>query len=369
MNTADILRIRLRAQLIDDGHAKSVREVVSRLLAMQAQDYAGATWAIGLRLPGSTLVDVERAIAERAIVRTWPMRGTLHFVATEDVRWLLPLLTPRVVARFRARHEELGLDSGAFARARELFSAALAGGGSLTRPEAMALLATGGVATEGQRGYHVLVQLAHEGLLVQGPMRDKQQTFVLLDEWIPPTDADAAALARPREEALAALAARYFAGHGPATVDDLARWAGLPKREAAAATAAIAGELESAEYDGARYWFAPEVASATSRTRRRTPSVHLLPGFDEYMLGYTGRSHQLGEHLEAYGSKVAANGMLAPTIVVDGRAVGIWKRTLKARTVGFTTTGFEPLGAAERKAIAAEQDRYAAFVGRKRESM
>lgn len=368
MNTADILRMRLRAQLIDNGDARSVREVVSHLLAMQAQDYAGATWAIGLRLPGSTLADIERAIAVRAIVRTWPMRGTLHFVVAEDVRWLLPLLTPRVIARFKARHAELGLDAEAFARARELFSAALVGGGSLTRPEAMALLDAGGVGTDGQRGYHVLVQLAHEGLLVQGPMRDKQQTFVLLDEWLPPTAADAAALARPREEALAALAARYFAGHGPATADDLARWAGILKREAAAAVAAVAGEFESAEHDGARHWFAPRVADAASNARPRKPSVHLLPGFDEYMLGYTGRSHQLGEHLEAYGSKVAANGMLAPTVVIDGRAVGIWKRTLKARTVSFAVTEFEQLGAPERAAIAAEQDRYAAFVGRKRDS-
>jgi hypothetical protein len=198
-------------------------------------------------------------------------------------------------------------------------------------------------------------------------MRDKQQTFVLLDEWLSPTAADAAALARPREEALGALAARYFTGHGPATVDDLARWAGLIKREATAATAAIAGEFESAEYDGARYWFAPRVAEAVSRTRPHKPSVHLLPGFDEYMLGYTGRSHQLGEHLEAYGSKVAANGMLAPTIIVDGRAVGIWKRTLKARTVNFATTEFEQLSSATRADMAAEQDRYAAFVGRKRD--
>jgi len=361
MNTADILRIRLRAQQIERSEAATPRGVVSHLLAVQAQDYAAATWAIGLRLPGSTLLDVERAIANREIVRSWPMRGTLHFVAAEDARWMLSLLTPRILARAAKRERDLGLDAAVFARARELFGAALTGDRRLKRPDAMALLEAGGIHTTGQRGYHILWRLAQEGLLVVGPMQDRQQTFALLDEWVPAARSayDSAA---PREELLAHLAKQYFAGHGPATVADLARWAGIPKAEAGAAATAASAGLESAEHDGERYWFDPRAADASKILG--SGLVRLLPGFDEYMLGYTGRSHQLGEHAQAYGSRVASNGMLAATIVVDGRAVGVWKRTLSARAVSFAVTEFRSLVPAERLGLAAEEARYAAFMGR-----
>jgi hypothetical protein len=193
-------------------------------------------------------------------------------------------------------------------------------------------------------------------------MQGAQQTFALLDEWIP-NGRGALDPAARREELLAHLAARYIAGHGPATVADLARWAGIPMSDARAAVAAAAPAFESAEHEGVRYWFDPRAAEAAS-AGIGSGHVRLLPGFDEYMLGYTGRSHQLGEYSETYGSRVASNGVLAATIVVDGRAVGIWKRALTARTVSFAVTEFRPLADEERAALAAEQARYACFVGR-----
>ena len=351
MPVSGILRARLRAQLIEGSTATSASDVVSRLLAMQAQDYAGALWAIGLRSPGSTAAGVEQAIAERAIVRTWPMRGTLHFVAAGDVRWMLRLLAPRVLGRAAARERQLDLDAPTFTRSHDLLEAALAGGRRLTRPDAMAMLEAAGIATGGQRGYHILWRLAQEGLLVLGPMDGRQQTIALLEEWVP------AGPIPPREQALADLAARYFTGHGPATIDDLARWAGIPKHDATAALDAVAGTLESAEYEDARYWFAPRVTDGAL-----APGVRLLPGFDEYMLGYTGRTHQLGEHLETYGSKVASNGMLAATVVSDGRAIGTWRRTLKARTVAIAVHAFRPVTAAERRGISRAADAYGRFL-------
>ena len=372
MDSRDILRIRLRSQLIKGSAESTPRDVVSHLLAMQAQDYAGAMWAVGLRLPGSTLADVERAIAEGAIVRTWPMRGTLHFVAAEDVHWLLPLLAPRVIARAATRERGLELDDATFGRARGLFEGALSGGRALTRPDAMTLLETDGIATTGQRGYHILWRLAQEGLLVVGPMEGRQQTFRLLAEWVP-AEKSALPLSAPRQELLAVLAMRFFRGHGPATVGDLARWAGVTKREAAAALAAVERSLESAEGEGERYWFAPEAAAggdgatgagAASAGAGGSAGVHLLPGFDEYLLGYGARGHQMGDHLETYGTHVASNGMFAPTVVVGGRVVGVWKRTLSAKAVRFRVTEFERLSRDERSAIAAEQKRFALFVGR-----
>jgi hypothetical protein len=194
-------------------------------------------------------------------------------------------------------------------------------------------------------------------------MEGKQQTFALLDEWVPAPAEGTLGGPATRESALAELARRYFRGHGPATVADLSRWAGIPKRDATAALGAVAEELESAVHEGDKYWFAPETAHAIGRAKPRA-TVHLLPGFDEYMLGYVGRSHQLGAHLEQYGSRVGSNGMLAPTVLVGGRAVGVWRRTLNARTVAFELTEFEPLSAAQRTNLAAEQRRYARFLGR-----
>ena len=138
-------------------------------------------------MAGATEQSIEQAIAERAIVRTWPMRGTLHFVASQDVRWLLALLTPRVIAHSAGRYRQLGLDEATFARSKAVFAGALQGGRQLTRDEMLQALEQAGIATTGQRGYHLLGRSAQDGLICFGVRRGKQQTFVLLDEWVPPT--------------------------------------------------------------------------------------------------------------------------------------------------------------------------------------
>ena len=161
--------------------------VASWLGALQAQDYSGALWSIGLRMASATEHDIEAAIADHTIVRTWPMRGTLHFVAANDVRWLLALLTPRMIAETAGRYRQLELDEATFARSQELFAKALQGGKQLTREEMQQLLEQANIATAGQRGYHLLVRAAQDGLICFGVPRGKQQTFTLLDEWVPPT--------------------------------------------------------------------------------------------------------------------------------------------------------------------------------------
>jgi hypothetical protein len=389
MNAADILRIRLERQLIAERtRVASPAQAVEHLCAMQAQDYLGSLWAVGQRCSaGTTDVDVERAIAERRIVRTWPMRGTLHLVAAADVRWLLALLAPRIVARAANRHAGLGLTDADFARAHELFADALAGGRSLTRPDAMALLADNGIDPTGQRGYHVLWMLSQDALLCCGPNEGKQQTFVLLDDWIPRATAEQDA--PPRDVALPRLAERYFAAHGPATVEDLAWWSGLNKTETRAAIAGVdGGRIESATVGGREYWAPTGVLrdgaagvgvgrgaasnhasgedppAGASPRRSRSPGVHLLPGFDEYLLGYTDRRPQMAGHYDTFASMVSANGMLSSTVVIDGEVHGIWKRTLKRDRVDVRVRAFRPLAQAERLSIAREAERYGAFLGR-----
>lgn len=356
----DILRLRLRRQLIERPAGAAYgdpAEIVAHLGAMQAQDYAGSLWSVGLRCaPGTTSSDIERAIVERRIVRTWPMRGTLHLVAPADIRWMLALLTPRAAARTAKRHEQLGLTDDVFQRARELLTEALSGGRQLARPDALALLEANGIPTADQRGYHILSSLAQEALLCCGPMEGNQKTFVLLDEWVPPGTAHQDT--PTNEQALARLAEKYFVARGPATIADFAWWAGIPKGEAREGLDAIAHRLEMMTVHGTEYWLAPD-----GDADDETPIVHLLPGFDEYMLGYTDRSVQLGEYRRTYGSTVSANGMFSATVVVDGSVAGTWRRTLKSDRVDIVVRPFHKLSSTEIASLTAAADRYGEFKG------
>jgi hypothetical protein len=208
--STDIGRQRLSNQRIGGKGFEWPEEVVRWMGAIQAQDYAQSLWAIGLRLGSATAADVERAVAEARIVRTWPVRGTIHFVPAEDVSWMLKLSAARVLAADGRRLGQLGLDRETLQRCGRLFRDALEGGRRLSRQSMMELLEGAGIGTGGQRGYHILWFLSQAGLICPGPMQDKQQTFVLLDEWVP------ASRELSREEALAELAERYFASHGPA---------------------------------------------------------------------------------------------------------------------------------------------------------
>jgi hypothetical protein len=181
----DIQRWRLANQGIAEAVAKSPAEVVESLGAVQAQDYLGSLWAFGLRLPSVTETIVEQAIIERAIVRTWPMRGTLHFVRSADVRWMLDLLTPRIIARRAFTDRQFGIDSKMLARSEKLFVNALRGDKQLPREKMYELLESASISTAAQRGLHIVGRLAMEGLLCFGARNGKQQTFALLDEWAP----------------------------------------------------------------------------------------------------------------------------------------------------------------------------------------
>ncbi len=221
MTPRDIVYRRLANQQIARPKYRTPHEMVAWLGAMQAQDYLGALWAIGLRLANAAEADIEQAIANRTIVRTWPLRGTLHFVAALDIRWMLELLAPRVIASGRRRQQQLELDDKIIGRIRTVFVRALQGGKQLTRDEMYALLESARISSAGQRGYHILWRLAHEGIICCGARKGKQPTFTLLAEWVPN------AKSLKRDEALAELTRRYFTGHGPATLQDFVWWSGL----------------------------------------------------------------------------------------------------------------------------------------------
>jgi hypothetical protein len=351
MHHADVARLRLTAQCISTTAFHHPRELVAWLGAVQAQDYLGALWAVGLRLTGARSADVEGALADGSVVRTWPMRGTLHLVAAADARWILELLGPKSIAGAAGRFRALGIDDATLARARRTLVARLEHDGRLSRTSVYQVLERAKIATGGQRGVHILWRLAHERLLCFGPREGKQQTLVLFDEWVK------GARRLARDEALGELARRYFTSHGPATMADFAWWSGLKVSDARAAIHLAEGHLSKETLAEHVHWFA-DVPVRPPAPRRR---AFLLPAFDEFVVGYADRTAALrrGQEVGAIG----AGGMLNPAIVVDDRIVGTWKRTVAGRAVVFVPSLFAPLSKPRAQAVVLALRRYADFLG------
>jgi hypothetical protein len=355
MPAPNIARLRIRAQGIAPTTSTTPEAAVAHLGAVQAQDYPGALWSIVLRTQTATRVDVERAIAERAIVRTWPMRGTLHFIPAADARWMLELMTPRIMQGAAGRHRQLELDDAAFARSRTIVARALETKRILSRPALFAALERGGISTAGQRGIHIVQRLCMERMLCFGPHEEKQPTFVLFDEWI------TSSRAMDRDQALGTMAERYFRSHGPATLRDFSGWTGLKVSDARIGLQLALPALEPLTVDDTSYWMqrglldAPAAGSPAQR-------AHLMPGFDEFMLGYKDRSAAL-PLAHAPSIVPGNNGMFLSTLVLDGRVCGTWRRSADRTSTALDAAPFEPLSAAQKRAFGAAVERYARFAG------
>jgi hypothetical protein len=348
---SELARLRLANQQISVHPSRLPQDVVRSFGAMQGQDYRNGLWAIGQRLPESSEAAVEEALAGAAIVRTWVMRGTLHFVAAADVRWVLGLLAPRVVAGSAYRRRQLEIDESALIRSGAALGAALSGGKVLSRHEALAVLDAEGIETAGQRGIHILRHLSLEGLLCQATARAGQSMFALLDEWVP------GGRTMDRDAALAELAHRYFTSHGPATFGDFVWWSGLTVAEARVALRPIEHSLESETVGDVTYWMPPE----TPVPRPAGPNVSLLPAFDEYILGYTDR--RIAMDSDTFQRIVpGGNGVFRPVVLVDGRVVGTWRLGNKARPSAVVEL-FSPLGSAVSRNVTAALRRCDDFVG------
>ena len=351
MIALDIAHHRLYNQRIVQGKSGLPSQVVAWFGAMQAQDYASVKWAIGLRCYNATDATIEQAIIKKTIVRTWLMRGTLQIVAAADVRWMLELLAPRIIANSTRRHQQLELGDATFAHSYETLTKMLQSGKQLTRAKIMLVLEQAGISTAGQRGYHILRRAALEGLICFGPMQDKQETFVLLDECV------AHNKNMKRDEALAELAGRYFGSHSPATLQDFIWWSGLKVADARAGLEIAKTQLHQEIIEGQTYW----LPQNNSMLKGPSPTVYLLPAFDEYFLGYKGRDAVLDTKYDKQA--VSSNGVFRPMVVIDGQIVGIWKRTLKKGSVIVTPNLFKSLTKAENQALVAAVNQYGAFLG------
>lgn len=351
MKTArELVFQRLYAQRISHPTTDSPAQLVARLGAVQAQDYASAKWALGLRLVNGASKAIEQAVADQSIIRTWPMRGTLHLVAAEDIHWLLKLMAPATITGSARRYRELELDEPTLARTNQIIVQALQEHQQLTRGELLTHLQRHGISAEGQRAAYILQRAALERLICRSAADGSSAAYCLL------TVPEGRQLTR--EEALAELARRYFSGHGPATLQDFVWWSGLRVTEACAGLEAVKSELLTETLDGQTYWW----AEPTPPQSAPSPVVHLLPGFDEYYLGYRERSAIIDPQ---HADKIVpgGNGIFKPMIVVDGRVVGIWKRTIKKSTVLIEAMPFETLSPAEMDGFAAAAARYGEFLG------
>lgn len=302
-----MLAERLTAQLLAGEPARTPEAVAERLLAIQAQDPRGARLAVRARSSGLTAAAVDRALTdERSLVITTLNRGTLHLVRSEDYPWLRALTGPTLEATARTRLARDGYPPETADRALAVMERVLAEEGPLTRIALRERLDAAGLPTGGTRVVHLLFLAAIRGLVVRGPMVGKQHALVLTRDWLgepPPVDRDAA---------LAELARRYLAGHGPASDRDLARWAGLPLRDARAGLSAIAAELE-------------ERPDGLVDLRRRPPAAPLPPprllgAFEPLLLGWASREQVVGEH----EAELVAGGIFRPFALVRGRAVATW---------------------------------------------
>jgi hypothetical protein len=348
MTIDDIAKYRLINQQLRATQLTTHHEVVSCLGAMQAQDYAMAKWAIGIRQPTTTDNAIEQAINNGNIIRTHILRPTWHFVAAEDIRWMLALTSPHVKTINNSACKRLDLDKDILVRCNNIIEKLLRDNKQLTRPEIMAELSKKKIPTNDIRAALIMMNAELEGLVCNGIIRDKQFTYALLDERIKPT--------RPftKEEALAALAKRYFNSHGPATLQDFIWWSGLSISHAKLALELIKSILSSLQIDEQIYWFNDSIPY------QNTESTHFLPAFDELIISYKNRTAVIP--LEHQSKAFTNNGIFKPTILSNGKVIGTWKRSFKKDAVIMELSYFNSIKKTERQIIADTAKQYGNFL-------
>ena len=337
MKSSDIINQRLRNQGLVNSIWKSPQEVVKALGAIQSQDYKGAKWAIGLRLPNSTDIDIEKAMTDGKIIRTHVLRPTWHFVAPEDIRWMLKLTAPRVKKTLASYYHKLNLNESTLQKAQQVLQKSMKGK-QLIRSELRAALEKEGINIKDLRFGFILAHAELDGLICSAGRRGKQHTYVLLDERVPITKA-----VTPKNPLLE-LVTRYFTTHGPATVQDFTWWAWV--KTADVKKALQDSNLKSAEIDGKTYWF------SHIHVEKQRESMHLLPNYDEY-ISYKDRSHY-------FEQAISKNSLINHFIIQNGKMIGAWKHPA-GKDVKMSL--FKSLSSSENQALSYQLKRYIDFRG------
>jgi hypothetical protein len=333
MMTREQVRARLYFQGLYGPSFETPADMVRYFGAVQAQDFFGSLWAVGQRVIDATEASVEAALNNGSLVRSWPMRGTIHYTAPEDLPWMLDLLADRAIAKSAAVHRDVKLTKKDFVKCRAIFEREMQGGKIVERKDIYEMLEKNRVRTANSRGLHIIGQMAREKVICFGPRKGKQPTFVLLDEWI-----------RKRrdlskDDALAELTLRYFISHGPATARDFAWWSGITITEALRGLDMVNWNLKKS----GDYWMNPDEPFIDQKL-----IVRLLPAYDEFLVAYKDRDDM--------------RSIFTSTVVVNGDVVGTWKRTL-TKGVSIKTKLFDKLSQKTDAAVQKEMKRYADFIG------
>lgn len=364
-NSVGILR--LVSQHVDNTRFTTVKELVSWMGAMQAQDFASARWAIGVRLPGIKEDHVNDAINNGEIIRTHLMRPTWHLVTAEDYPLILQLTAPAIKTSLKSRRKQLELDNPFFKKTNPALRRFLSNNNHLTREELMQLLSAEIKDIDSSRMNHILLEAELDGLICSGKVKKGQHSFALATERL----TDSGSIYNSgfnREEAMSMLAGKYFKSHGPATVADFNWWSGLSMTDCRKALESVRHELVEEEIDGKKYWLKAISGEAGSgiNTKNSNALSHdnelkLLPAFDEFIISYRDRSAVMT--FEDHTKAVSNNGVFRPVIVYDGQVIGIWAKTIKKGKLIVTPKWFISPGSKTEKMFKEAGEKYAAFLG------
>ncbi|WP_051312729.1 winged helix DNA-binding domain-containing protein [Sporocytophaga myxococcoides] len=340
MTPSEILNYRLINHGLVNSSNTSCEEVVRKSCVIQSQDFPASKLAIGIRLPNSSESDIINCINDGSIIRTSALRGTLHLVSSKDIKWILDLAGPAVITRMHKQYHSVSLDEKSFSKAFNIFSKEL-DGIYLTRQELYALLIKNGLSPEENRGVYLINRASLQKIICQGPMKDNEITFTLLDSWAPE------AKILERKEALYELAKKYFQSHGPATFADFVNWSGLSNADAKNAFESILSSMTKEIFNQSEYWYFSNL-----KINPIPNKVLLLPAFDEYILGYKNR--ELFLDAEHNRKVITVNGLFYPTVIVNGRVVGVWKKILSKGNVILDIQLFDNLSKIKQSAIKEE---------------
>lgn len=344
----DIAIERLESQHLGSDKIRSSSKLVSWLVAIQAQEYEGAKWSIGLRLRNKSDKYVENALKSKKIVRTWVNRGTLHFVNSKDVKWMLKLLAPRLIKRNSRRYRELGLDEEILNMAETILEDAVSGNKGIRRSELREILKENNISTDGQRFAFMLQRASLDGLIHQGISVKNDPLYHSLKN-LPSTH-------MTKDEALEEISKRYFYSHGPATLKDFVWWSGLTVKEAQAGLKSVEHELTKYEIGNKIYW----TEIGRKLRDQALPNVKIIPQYDDYLLGYQDRGASIDERTKILLKQ--KYGIFNPVILVNGTVTGTWKREINKNKVIFKLNHFRPLNRQENEALLTEIDDYSIFI-------
>lgn len=347
----DIPLYRLHNQRLSTTTFTKPDEVVSWLGAVQAQDYAGAKWALAQRMTDTTDAALDRAFADGSILRSHLLRPTWHFATPKDIRWLLRLTAPRVHAVNAFMYRQMELDKTTFKKSYTVLERSLRDSKQLTRTELASALEKAGIIANGVRLVCIMMSAELDGLIISGARRGKQFTYALLEERVPPVKV------LHREEALGELTKRYFLTRSPATAQDFAWWSGLTMADAKNGIEMVKSEFVSEVIEGQEYWFKETRISKNEKS----PRAFLLPNYDEYFIGFKDRSAILKFIKQA---NIAGDdpALLSNVIILNGQLVGGWRRTLSKKEVLVETSLITKLGKTEKGLIDEAAERFGRFL-------